>query len=283
MDDESQDDDQNLARTAVVEGEASWLMIAYNLKAAGQPVQPTREMLKTFVDSSEGSSEEYPVLKQSPLYVRESLLFPYSDGTAFFDAVYRKEGQKSFESVFEHPPDDSSQILHPERYFDGQKATRPALPKAPVSDGYEISAGSVGEFDHRILLQQYVSPQEAATLAPHLRGGQFKVVGVGKAHRPVLLYAAEWDSSVTAEEYFLDYQKVLGAKWKHCEVTTARQGVYAGQGDGGFFVAKLSGTMLTSVEGLPDSEQERELTSSQSTSSPYGQQVVFARRPGVPR
>jgi hypothetical protein len=275
MDDSSQDDDENLARTAVVEGEASWLMIAYNLKLSGQPIEPSREMLKSFADSSEGSSDDYPVLKRSPLYVRESLLFPYSEGTSFFEAVYRKEGKKSFAAVFEDPPFDSAQIMHPDRYFSHEKATKPDLPKAPsLSNESEISEGSVGEFDHRVLLQQYLGVKEANALAPHLRGGDFKIVGTGKGHRPVLLYASEWDSALNAEEFFLDYQKILGSKWKHCEVTTAREGVFAGLGDNGFFVSRLKGAVITSVEGLPDGDQQRELTSSERSLS-YGHQVLF--------
>lgn len=275
MDDTSENDDENLARTAVVEGQASWLMIAYNLKVSGQPVEPTPQMLKSFVDSSEDSSGEYPVLKQSPLYVRESLLFPYSEGTSFFDAVYKKEGRKAFEGVFEDPPVDSSQILHPDRYFDHVKELKPELPKPPAfAPRYEISEGSVGEFDHRVLLQQYLGAKESQALSPHLRGGQFKIIGTGKAHHPVLLYVSEWDSPGNASEFFVDYEKVLGSKWKHCDVSTARAGVYAGQGDNGFFVTRLKGNTVTSIEGLPDSEQQRELTSSGDRSG-VGRQIVF--------
>ena len=41
MDESPANDDENLAHTAVVEGQASWLMIAYDLKAQGQAADPT--------------------------------------------------------------------------------------------------------------------------------------------------------------------------------------------------------------------------------------------------
>src|SRR4051794_5441190 len=53
MEDTPANDDENLAHTAVVEGQASWLMIAYELKERGQKPAPTVEMLKTVGDSSE--------------------------------------------------------------------------------------------------------------------------------------------------------------------------------------------------------------------------------------
>jgi hypothetical protein len=277
MDEGPANDDENMARTAVVEGEASWLMIAYNLKVSGQPVEPTPEMLKTLVDSSEGSTGDYPVLKESPLYVQQSLLFPYTEGTTFFDAVYKKEGKKAFVSVFQDPPMDSAQIIHPERYFAHVKATRPELPKYHAqANEYEFSEGSVGEFDHRVLLQQYLDVKEAESLSPHLRGGDFKILGSGKGHKPVLLYASEWDSEAKAAEFFKDYRKVLSSKWKRCDVSTSRGGVFAGEGDNGFFITRLSGNVVSSVEGVPESDQWRDMTSRSKAS--FGQQVAFARR-----
>ena len=63
MEETPSNDDENLAHTAVVEGEASWLMIAYELKRGGQNPEPTAEMLKSVADSGETSMADYPVLK----------------------------------------------------------------------------------------------------------------------------------------------------------------------------------------------------------------------------
>src|SRR5207248_9683327 len=51
MQDTPSNDDENLAHTAVVEGQASWLMIAYELKQAGQDPEPTAKMLAAVGDS----------------------------------------------------------------------------------------------------------------------------------------------------------------------------------------------------------------------------------------
>src|SRR3954466_7814448 len=96
MDDTPATDDENLAHSAVVEGEATWVMIAYNLKQSGQTPVPTSEMVRSMSDSDPSSMTDFPVLRQAPLYIQQSLLFPYSYGTAFFDAVYRKVGKRAF-------------------------------------------------------------------------------------------------------------------------------------------------------------------------------------------
>jgi hypothetical protein len=244
-------DDENLAHTAVVEGQASWLMAAYELKQAGQPAQPTASMLKTVGDSSAESMADYPVLNDSPLYIQQSLLFPYTEGILFFDAVYKKMGRKAFTAVFRDPPVDSAQILHPDRYFAHEKAAKPGLPKLSLNErAKDLTEGSVGEFDHQMLLRQYVSPAQSKLLAPHLRGGRFKIAEIGKKHRPLLEYVSEWESEQQAMSFFVLYQKILRAKWKHCDVSTTNETIFAGQGDNGYFVLRLSGATVLSVEGL---------------------------------
>ncbi len=252
MDDTSQDDDANLARTAVVEGQASWLMLAYALKQSGQPDVPTRAMLENaFQSDSGGSMANYPVLKASPLYIQQSLLFPYSEGTLFFDSVYRKDGKKAFAEVFRDPPVDTGQILHPERYFEHEKATAPTLPKLRVAMGAQrISEGNVGEFDHELLLWQYFDEQRAKSLAPHLKGGDFEILGAGPERKPLLVYVSEWDTPENAARFFTAYQHVLESKWKGCDPTTRNATLFAGDGDNGYFATHLSGVTVTSVEGI---------------------------------
>jgi Zn-dependent peptidase ImmA (M78 family) len=253
MEETPSNDDENLAHTAVVEGQASWLMIAYELKESGKPPVPTPEMLKSVADSSEASMADYPVLKSSPLYIQQSLLFPYAQGTLFFDAVFRKMGKKAFAAVFTDPPVDSAQVMHASRYFEHEKPSKPELPKISFhKEGKELSEGSVGEFDHTMLLQQYLGEPKAAQLAPHLRGGQFRIVTAGKERKPVLEYVSQWDSEKEAGAFFRAYEEILKKKWQHCDISAHGLTVLAGTGDSGYFVTRLSGTTVSSIEGLSD-------------------------------
>lgn len=255
MDESPSNDDEDLAHTAVVEGQASWLMIAYDLKAQGQPPDPTPEMLKSVENSDNDSMTDYPVLKSSPLYIQQSLLFPYAQGTAFFDAVHRKMGKPAFAAVFMHPPVDTSQIIHPERYFAHEGPVEPQLVQLPVTEKQELTEGALGEFDHQILLRQYLNEQTAEQLAPHLKGGEFKVYAIGHKKKPLLNYASIWDSASEAESFFNAYQQVLRKKWQRCDVSAKTGTLFAGTGDNGYFVARLEGDTVTSVEGLEDARE----------------------------
>ena len=40
--------------------------------------------------------------------------------------------------------------------------------------------GLIGEFDHRMLLKQYLGDAKAAELPPHLRGAQYRILANGR-------------------------------------------------------------------------------------------------------
>jgi hypothetical protein len=253
MEEAPTNDDENLAHTAVVEGQASWLMLAYNLAAAGRKPVPTPEMLKSVeTPDDDNTSGDFPVLKASPLYIQQSLLFPYAEGTKFFDAVFQKLGKAAFALVFAQPPLSSSQIMHPERYLAHDRPVIPDLPDLHLGTDKELTEGSMGEFDHRVLLSQYLGASKATELAAHLRGSQFRVGTTEKGNRPVLEYVSLWDSRKSATAYFDAYKKVLESKWKHCTASMSTDTVFAGSGDNGYFVTHLTGETLVSIEGMTD-------------------------------
>src|SRR5262249_30259889 len=157
------------------------------------------------VQSGDITAGQYPILQASPLYIQQSLLFPYSAGTSYFDAVYKRLGKPAFSTVFTDPPTDTAQIIHPELYFIHKKATTPDLPAVDFRVGKpELTSGPIGEFDHRMLLWQFAGKQKAVSLSPHALGGRYRIVEATK-HRPVLEYASEWDSDASASEYFAAY------------------------------------------------------------------------------
>jgi hypothetical protein len=249
VDDDSASDDENLAHTAVVEGQASWLMLAYQMRRQGVNEPPSPAMLATIENSADASTSDYPVLNGSPLYIQQSLMFPYAQGTRFFEDVYRRFGQKAFSAVFTDPPSDSAQIIHSERYFAHVKPTAPTPPSFDsVEKQKEIAAGEVGEFDNQMLLWQYLGKQEALRLAPHMRGAQFRIVESGK--KPILEYASEWDSDSSASDYFTAYKTVLRKKWKHCDPTRDTEKFFSGAGDNGFFLTERNGRFVNSIEGI---------------------------------
>ena len=245
-------DDGSTARLAVMEGQATWLMSELLAQKMGQSLKDSPALLAMMSGATEGAAGQYPVFDNSPLYLRLTLIFPYTKGMLFQNAVFVRDGQEGFEEVFRKPPVSTQQILHPEKYFDDVKPTAPALPQPHLPKGYKsLVGGSLGELEHAVMLEQYSGKERAAELAPHWRGCTFNLLENKKAGGLVLLYAAEWDSVDAARQYFAAYRWQLSKKWKQMTVVTETEDAVTGTGDDGRFELRRKGAVVTSMEGLP--------------------------------
>ena len=261
----AKDDDSATARQAVVEGQASWLSWAYiNFRSTGLAEVPTRVMTQ-LADSAGTTGADFPVLTQTPLYMRESLLFPYTDGMRFQDAVFRKDGPAAFDKVFRDPPVSTQQILHPETY---QRRLFPTHPEPLSLEGVvgkeagqfkRLTDGDVSEFDFSTLLRQYTSERTGRLAAAGWRGGFFRLYGHKKDKYPLLAHASQWESPAAAQRFFELYQQVLRAKWKQMDVRSASPTEIRGTGDTGDFLLRLDGVFVQSIEGIHGSPQTRGL------------------------
>jgi len=244
-------DDGSTAREAVMEGQATWLMAAYVSREGGGKPEVPQAALESMQKSLGGSGgEQYPVFSQAPLYIRESLVFPYTAGLAFQDAVFRKLGQEAFSEVFLRPPASSGQILHPERYLGRGGVVFPGPPTIPEGHDFrKVADGTLGELDFRVLLSQYTGAKDGEALAAHLTGGSYELFEHKHDKFPVLGVASAWDSPGKAREYFKQYRKVMQGKWKSLEITMETPEMLEGRGDSGYFRVWMEGDSVDQIEG----------------------------------
>jgi hypothetical protein len=245
----SPDDDAQTAREAVMEGQATFLGWAYLASIEHEDVDV---IIKKLSEQS-GNNTNYPVFSKEPLYMRESLVFPYDAGLDFQYAIFKKNGRGSFDELFTHPPESTQQILHPSEYLEGIK---PLDPKPPALDAKlakqmkTLGDGSMGELDHNVLFRTYLPEKEAVAAAAHWRGGDFKLYEHKKEKYHVIAYISEWDSEAAARTSFDLYRKVMKARWKKMQVDRENEGSIEGTGDTGRFHVWVSGTVVQSIEGL---------------------------------
>jgi hypothetical protein len=241
--------ESSLAREAVVEGQASWLMIEVGARRAGKTLgdpKTARELLET--DASAQSSD-YPVFNKAPLYLRRTLMFPYDDGEKFQQAVFLRKGKDAFAEVFRDPPVSTAQIIHPERYFDHVALASPELPK-PAPHAKPFVSGSMGELETRILLEQYIDARTAENLGPKLKGSEYRLDKAKTGDRTTLVYLSEWSDAESASQYFEAYQTVLRTKWKTLEVTGKTPERFTGKSEDGYFAVIRDGNKVLSKEGF---------------------------------
>ena len=242
-------DDGALARAAVMEGQATWLMAEYMANRIGQSLKDAPWMLDMMSKTAAAMGDGFPVFNKAPLYIRETLVFPYAQGLRFQQEMFMKLGPKSFSELFKRPPLTTREVLHPENYLNRVPLPPIRLPSFEGESSYrKIAEGTLGEFDHAILLRQYAADIEP--LAAAWRGGSYRVFEHKSNGRLVLVYASRWESPRAAADYFQAYRKVLAGKWKKLQPAAESETVFAGAGDDGHFLLRLDGNTFVSVEGL---------------------------------
>lgn len=247
-------DDALLARQAVMEGQATWLMSEIMVRRAGQSLRDSPAMVRMMSRMAGEGSGIFPVFDQSPLYLKESLLFPYAQGMLFQQAIVEKLGGAAFLEVFRKPPLTSQEILQPERYLErsASQTVQPYVKPAPPPDPKRwklLTSGALGEFDHRILLRQYDPGRESA--AARWTASNYEVQESKKDKSILLSYASRWESPEAAREIFEAYKTVLQGKWTRCQFAEETPTRVRGTGDAGLFELTLDGDTVRSLEGLP--------------------------------
>jgi hypothetical protein len=243
-------DDGALARLAVMEGQASWLMAEMMARATGQSLRTSPELVDLMSRMMGAGGADSPVYDQAPLYIRESLIFPYTSGMKFQQAVLEKLGGRGFLEVFRRPPVSTQQVLHPDKYLNGTGTLAVELPKWNSRGYRKLAEGSVGEFDYAVLLRQYLDEEATRRIAPAWRAGRYRLFEHKQDGRTVLLQASSWETEQKAGEFFAAYRKVLAGKWKAIEVSRQEGERLSGRGDDGYFWLRRQGRCVYSIEGL---------------------------------
>jgi hypothetical protein len=256
--DKSKSADGDLARSAVIEGQASWVMTEWVMLQTGRSLRDNGLLAAAAAGASRFEVAEYPVFSSQPLYLREAMLFPYTQGMIFQQRVIERYGQQGFDRVFRTPPTSTQQVLDAESYFTERVPTEPKLPRLKLRGFKRTSRGDVGEFDHAILLQQYIDEKESERIAPLWRGGRYEIWSNSDNSRAVLRYASDWADADAAKTYFDAYRRVLRSKFDHIAVANRSRSRFEGSGDNGRFVVTLDGASVTSLEGLPDDYEARD-------------------------
>ncbi|MBI5083798.1 MAG: hypothetical protein HZB13_04275 [Acidobacteria bacterium] len=245
-------DEAQTARLAVVEGQAMWIMLEWQMRRTGQTLKGNTAAITAILPMmGQAAAETYPVFAGAPLYMRETLVFPYTAGMMFQQAAVEKYGQKAFAEVLQKPPVSTRQVIHPEVYFSGQTPVAASLPEVEPRNEYKVlTKGSIGELDFRVLFQQYGAEKQAREAAAAWRGAAFELLEHRKEGRAVLRWGSQWAEEESARAALKLYGRVLegksqGLKWREQGETKLR-GVNA---DGEFEVV-VEGASVRGVEGL---------------------------------
>lgn len=252
--------EQQAARLAVVEGQAMWVMLEWQFGKSGiGSVSTNREALERMLPAlGSMAAASYPVFAKSPLYLQETLLFPYTAGVLFQQAVIEKLGKRAFRAVLENPPGTTHEILHPEAWLEGRRLEAPPAPAPEDGKDYRrLSSGILGEFDLRVLLKQYCGEEDARRLGAQWRGGSYELLEHKRSGRPALRWSAAFEEEAAAQDFLARYRRVLEGKSTGLKWQRVGKGRLEGVNADGAFVVEIRGKAAGAVEGLEPREGAR--------------------------
>jgi hypothetical protein len=217
-----ENDEMNDAREAVVEGQAQAIMFEYALAPAGRSLADSPDLVEAMeADTTTGTSAT-KVFNDAPIFIKESLTFPYTYGMEFVIKLLQKGGkQKAFADVLANPPHTTRQVMQPETYMSGEKIDPMRVPEfsRDFKNYQKFDIGAMGEFDVAVLVEQYAGKELSKRLYPEWRGGYYYAARPkNDAAAPLaLLYVSRWSSAEKAAEFAGIYARSLGKRYQKAE------------------------------------------------------------------
>ncbi|HEX8352941.1 MAG TPA: hypothetical protein VF611_08585 [Pyrinomonadaceae bacterium] len=251
------DSDAELAAHSLVEGDASFLMMQYVVQ------NPARQLafLKAMIAGGSGSSEQ---IEKAPRVLRETLLFPYMQGTSFVTQVYKRGGWEAVTAAYKTLPQSTEQVLHPEKFQAGEAPQKVALRdvSASLGKGWKMADHDVeGEWGFYLLLDEFLQSADASKRAAEGWGGDRYALFLGpnRATDVVVAHKTAWDTEADAIEFFDAYVKRTSKRYGVEPSEVAESGRQLWKTKEGGVIMERSGGAVVIIEGVPDGVDAKSL------------------------
>ena len=168
--DDAQRFEEVAALSALVEGDASLTETLY-LRSQSREQQ---------LDVLDASMEiDTTVFDQTPRFLQELLLFPYTAGYDFVTAVWESGGFTAVDQLYSSTPTTTEQIYYPADFLAGELPVIVADQEL-IPDGYEVAETSVwGQAAFRAMFGQALDDQVATAAAVGWGGDSYRLLWDG--------------------------------------------------------------------------------------------------------
>jgi len=249
------DSDAELAAHALIEGDATLAMTLYMAKNPLVALAFIRSL-----GAQEAASEQF---RQAPRALRESLLFPYEEGSTWATALYKRGGWEMVSQAFTKLPQSTEQILHADKYFSYEAPQKLALPELKTLLGpawkridYDVN----GEWGCYLILDEFLNNQaESKQAAAGWAGDRFALYETSKPDEFFIAQLTAWDTPADAREFFEAYAKRVSKRYPDARELKASDERMEWQTASGGVAMELRGSRIAIVEGVPASSNSNTL------------------------
>jgi hypothetical protein len=190
------DDDAILARQALEEGDATFVMVLW----AYQHLAPD--------EIADVGTQPVPDMSGIPDWMVAQLSFPYDRGFAFVTSLRAGGGWEGIDGAYTDAPASTEQIIHPEKYLAGEEPLRVEPPELADVFGRgwrDLEATTMGEAMIDIWLTELGADDATADAAAAGWGGDRLVVATGLDDAWVMGWRIAWDTEADADEFDAAY------------------------------------------------------------------------------
>ena len=203
---ERSNSDAGLAYAALREGDATIAEFLY----VNQHMNP-EEAEASLAEPSEALIEAF---LSAPHLMQRTYLFAYQEGAVFTATLYRNEGWGGVDAGWANLPQSTEQILHPEKYAEGDLPIEVAVPDVLelLGEGWtEVTQDTLGEFFLQAYLETDFDVSKAAAAAAGWGGDRFTLLSNASGEN-VMVLPIVWDTENDAQEFFDTFVEFTAAR-----------------------------------------------------------------------
>jgi len=200
-------DDRGLARTAMIEGDATVTMLAWAFENLSQ-----EELMEI------GTGAELPDTSGIPSWMIEQLQFPYNEGSAWAGALAGPDPLNpdfaELDAAYAEPPESTEQIIDVGAWLDREVPDPVEVPDlaAALGDGWEeVDETPVGQAIMRITLSYFGVERQVANDAAAGWGGDRSVIVAGPDDAFAVAWRSSWETDADADEFAAAYATAIEA------------------------------------------------------------------------
>jgi len=247
-------DDRQLARQAIYEGDAMAVMMDYLLEPAGRDFTSLPDLVFVMRAQMSSMDAQFEVFRQAPAVLKEMLLFPYGYGAAFLQKVRAGKPWSTVDKIYADLPVSTEQVLHPEKYT-GERdlpETVEAVDPAPrLGESWKTSYRNVlGEFALFLLLKDRL-PEERSRRAAMGWDGDSVLLLEGPNGAAFLTGESVWDSPDDAEEFYAALRDLMRSRYGEGKDRTPPAQGFSVSKDGESWSVERTASRVKYVFGLP--------------------------------
>lgn len=253
-----QNDDRILAHEAVMEGDGMVVMLQYLLEPAKRHFSQLQDLSSIMRAQMASMQLQFPVFKEAPAYIQETLLFPYGYGASFLQYAWRKNPSwEAVNKIYSDMPATTEQVMHPEKYFVERDTPKPVNTgdfTARLGDGWKVTGKNVlGEFTLGLLMSLHLTEERSRRSAMGWGGDQALLLE-NEAGKEAILIGTVWDTAEDSEKFFTAMDEWFRQRYPKTPRTNETPAGFSLSQNGEFHSMHRDGNAVRLVFGLPEAD-----------------------------